>query len=101
MPDLPESSQRKIAERLSFYREIGIESFYRNRVSPRITAAETIAAQEQSAAESSGEGASVAKIVPKSPPFESLSTRPMGAGAEKLSAPAATAPVAPRAASPS
>ncbi len=102
MPGLPESSQRKIAERLSFYREIGIELFYRKRASSPIAAAGTIAAQEQtSAAGSPGEGASVAKTVPKSAPPElpSPAWRPMAAGAGKLIAPAA--PVLPKAASPS
>src|SRR5579885_2700912 len=102
MPGLPESSYSKIAERLSFYREIGIELFYRNRASSRIAAAETIAAQEQTrAAESPGEGASVAKTVAKPAPPElpRPAWRPMAAGAGKLSTPAA--PILPKAASPS
>src|SRR5579872_1026185 len=102
MPGLPESSYSKIAERLSFYREIGIELFYRNRASSRIAAAETIAAQEQTrAAESPGEGASVAKTVAKPAPPElpRPTWRPMAAGAGKLSTPAA--PILPKAASPS
>jgi DNA polymerase len=102
MPGLPESSQRKIAERLSFYREIGIELFYRKRASSPIAEAGTIAAQEQtSAAGSPEEGASVAKTVPKSasPELPSPAWRPVAAGAGKLIAPAA--PVLPKAASPS